>query len=204
MHLIFPRAASDCAAGKAYYVCAQGAFRGCCSTDPCGTGICNDNDDDNSNTSTSTSLTPSPTVVTVTSSGSVLVTTVTAPGATNTVTATTTATPSSSSPNSNDGSNKAMIGGIVGGVVGAVFLVLGMVIFGIYIYRRRRKGLDDNNSGPFGFFSSSTKNEKGEQGAMSGESKTGGTPLLNNGMQHSPLSSSFLSFFPDNNEYNII
>jgi hypothetical protein len=36
----------SCPSGKQYYVCAAGNFRGCCTLDPCTTGVCPDDDDD--------------------------------------------------------------------------------------------------------------------------------------------------------------
>ncbi|CAG8100454.1 unnamed protein product [Penicillium salamii] len=52
---LFPRDASACTEGKQWYVCNVGNFRGCCSNDPCTTGICPDNEDDTSSTATTLS-----------------------------------------------------------------------------------------------------------------------------------------------------
>ena len=42
----FARQASEsCGAGKSFYHCYLGAFHGCCSSDPCTTGICADEDE---------------------------------------------------------------------------------------------------------------------------------------------------------------
>lgn len=39
---IIPRDSNDCTGDKLWYVCTAGNFRGCCSSDPCTTGICPD------------------------------------------------------------------------------------------------------------------------------------------------------------------
>ena len=61
MQLHFPRQQStSCADGKSFYSCAKGPYTGCCSTNPCDTGVCGD--DSNSNPTTAdTSNHPSPT-----------------------------------------------------------------------------------------------------------------------------------------------
>ncbi|CAG7972178.1 unnamed protein product [Penicillium olsonii] len=45
LEALFPRDASVCTGGKQWYVCTIGGFRGCCSSDPCTTGVCPDDDD---------------------------------------------------------------------------------------------------------------------------------------------------------------
>ncbi|KAJ5780698.1 hypothetical protein N7457_005858 [Penicillium paradoxum] len=84
--LIFPRALNTCTGGKLWYVCTAGQFRGCCSNDPCTTGICLDDDaknDDDSGTLTDQSdmsitttqviaMLPSVTPRTTTTSGATL------------------------------------------------------------------------------------------------------------------------------------
>ncbi|KAJ5766628.1 uncharacterized protein N7511_004244 [Penicillium nucicola] len=53
MNDLLPRAANTCTGSKQWYVCTAGNFRGCCSSDPCTSGVCPDYDeDDASNTST--------------------------------------------------------------------------------------------------------------------------------------------------------
>jgi hypothetical protein len=43
MRLHIPRQqSSSCVAGKTFYRCAQGPYTGCCSSDPCDTGVCGD------------------------------------------------------------------------------------------------------------------------------------------------------------------
>src|SRR3954467_6548282 len=52
MKNLLPRAANTCTESKQWYVCTAGNFRGCCSSDPCTSGICPDYDkDDTSSTS---------------------------------------------------------------------------------------------------------------------------------------------------------
>lgn len=36
----------SCPSGKQYYVCAKGDFQGCCTVDPCTSGVCPDGGDD--------------------------------------------------------------------------------------------------------------------------------------------------------------
>ncbi|CAG7918707.1 unnamed protein product [Penicillium olsonii] len=45
LEALFPRDASVCTGGKHWYVCTIGGFRGCCSSDPCTTGVCPDDND---------------------------------------------------------------------------------------------------------------------------------------------------------------
>ncbi|KAJ5336840.1 uncharacterized protein N7506_004862 [Penicillium brevicompactum] len=52
---LFPRDASACETGKLWYVCTIGSFRGCCSTDPCTSGVCPENEDDPTTTSATSS-----------------------------------------------------------------------------------------------------------------------------------------------------
>ncbi|OAL74616.1 hypothetical protein A7D00_0210 [Trichophyton violaceum] len=66
MRLWFRQHETDCERGTQFYACSKGAYRGCCSVDPCDTGICPD-DEKNVNktspftTSTSRTLRPTPT-----------------------------------------------------------------------------------------------------------------------------------------------
>lgn len=63
--LRFRQHETDCERGTQFYACSKGAYRGCCSVDPCDTGICPDDQKYGSKTSssftTSTSRTLRPT-----------------------------------------------------------------------------------------------------------------------------------------------
>jgi hypothetical protein len=41
-HVQYPRQVGVCTEGTAFYKCAVGPFTGCCSTNPCDTGVCGD------------------------------------------------------------------------------------------------------------------------------------------------------------------
>src|ERR1700733_7537162 len=41
-HVQYPRQVGVCTKGTAFYKCAVGPFTGCCSTNPCDTGVCGD------------------------------------------------------------------------------------------------------------------------------------------------------------------
>ncbi|KAJ5124433.1 uncharacterized protein N7515_008258 [Penicillium bovifimosum] len=53
MEPLSPRALNDCPVGKQWYVCTAGDFHGCCSTDPCTSGVCPDFDPDDNGDSSS-------------------------------------------------------------------------------------------------------------------------------------------------------
>ncbi|TQB74011.1 hypothetical protein MPDQ_005210 [Monascus purpureus] len=52
-HLL-PRQANLCTNQKLWYVCTAGNFHGCCSTDPCTTGVCPDDDRDGESSTVTT------------------------------------------------------------------------------------------------------------------------------------------------------
>ncbi|KAL1990190.1 hypothetical protein VTN49DRAFT_6029 [Thermomyces lanuginosus] len=132
----------SCPDGFDFYMCAVGAFRGCCSIDPCSTGECpkshrpdGDGGDDNEESTTSkTTSTPTPTTTTPTTTmaddhhdheG----------GVTTHIHGTLTVTATPTSESSGGSSNGAVIGGAVGGVVGGLIIV-GIILF---VFFRRRK-----------------------------------------------------------------
>ncbi|KAJ6117514.1 hypothetical protein N7512_007239 [Penicillium capsulatum] len=132
---------NSCTGNKQWYVCTAGNFRGCCSSDPCTTGICPDDDDSTFTETTSTSSAiPSrsssipKTSTTITNSSTSTEETTSIDGATSTAssssaTATPVPTPTKSSPNG------AIIGGVVGGVV--ALIVLALLLF--FCWRRKRR-----------------------------------------------------------------
>lgn len=148
MRVQLPRDEHNCPSGFQYYRCAKGNFSGCCSIDPCTTGICPD--DNKPTTTTEAMLTsvitesslslsetssPSTSVATPAQNTATTQTTTLTPSQTSsgTTTMTVTATPSSSSDNEG-----ALIGGIVGAIIGGL-VIIALVIVLIY-WRRRRKG----------------------------------------------------------------
>ncbi|KAJ5970913.1 uncharacterized protein N7479_000831 [Penicillium vulpinum] len=60
---LIPRESTACTGGKLWYVCTAGNFRGCCSSDPCTTGICPDDGEDDASTTSTKSSTLSLTTV---------------------------------------------------------------------------------------------------------------------------------------------
>ncbi|CAI7639105.1 unnamed protein product [Penicillium viridicatum] len=140
---IIPRDSNTCTGTKQWYVCTAGNFRGCCSSDPCTTGICPDDSVDNTLSLTTAgvigllpNVTPRTTTTSSTStlSGSTTVlstdpsTTASPPSSTASITSETPAgletsnTPSA--PSSNLG---AIIGGVVGGI--AVLVICAVLLF---------------------------------------------------------------------------
>ncbi|ERF73617.1 hypothetical protein EPUS_00870 [Endocarpon pusillum Z07020] len=135
MRLRFKRqdSANSCDAGKLFYRCSIGAYAGCCSTNPCDTGICGDDSDGDRTTATSSSpsTTDSTPSLTATASKSSVATPPTStitrtgslepPSTSSTIppTSTSTSAPSSSTLQPSNGS-QAPIGAIVGGVLGGL------------------------------------------------------------------------------------
>ncbi|KAJ5555306.1 hypothetical protein N7461_003776 [Penicillium sp. DV-2018c] len=92
MESLFPRAYHECPAGKQWYVCTAGDFQGCCSTDPCTSGVCPDSDHDDNGDSSSTLTEPTDLVLTKTVPGA------TVPDATHRSTTTSVTTPPEPTP----------------------------------------------------------------------------------------------------------
>ncbi|OQE83314.1 hypothetical protein PENNAL_c0033G03634 [Penicillium nalgiovense] len=68
---IVPRDLNTCTGTKQWYVCTAGDFRGCCSSDPCTTGICpDDGDEDTLSLTTAGVIALLPSVTPRTSTGS--------------------------------------------------------------------------------------------------------------------------------------
>ena len=147
----------SCTGNKQWYVCTKGSFRGCCSSDPCTTGVC----PDDKSGSSSNPVTSSTSSSTTSSTNSSSTTTATKPTTsfktgsdasatavlsssslppTETITAapeSATTTGSSSSSSSGGGVSKGLIGGVVVGSVVALLLLVGILLL-IY-YRSRKK-----------------------------------------------------------------
>ncbi|RJE23456.1 hypothetical protein PHISCL_04214 [Aspergillus sclerotialis] len=140
----------SCPKGKLWYVCSKRNFRGCCSADPCGDGICPDGDDtttsDPSPTTTdshTTTIDSKPTTTTTTSATSVSSETYLTTKSQSVVTVTATylsaaTTTAASSANDSKSSNKgSIIGGVVGGIIG-LLAILALLLF--FCRRRRKQG----------------------------------------------------------------
>lgn len=131
--LLSPRQAPNtCYGGKQWYVCSAGNFHGCCSSDPCSTGICAD--DDESTTSISsipTGTTPSPTSAEV------------SPAAFSTsdgVTGNPTTSPTSTAVTTpiSTGAESPHKGVLIGGIVGAISGLILMAALIWFCWRRRQ------------------------------------------------------------------
>ncbi|KAJ5885036.1 hypothetical protein N7495_009546 [Penicillium taxi] len=152
-----------CTGNKLWYVCIAGHFRGCCSSNPCTSGICPDDDTSSlsvtSVSSTSSSIFESPTAISTamtstkevdsssassTSLTSTPITGVDSLGALLTTTTGTQATKASAATSTSNSTptspsrNSSNVGGIFGGTVGAV---VGLVLCGtlFFIWRRRKR-----------------------------------------------------------------
>ncbi|BDD63473.1 hypothetical protein MAP00_008358 [Monascus purpureus] len=157
-HLL-PRQANLCTNQKLWYVCTAGNFHGCCSTDPCTTGVCPDDDRDGESStvttptvaatlpasSSSTSSTTISSIKTASTSSSQINSVIT-------VTASMDIGPSPSSAASSSERDSGSTGGLIGGAVGSILgalMVMGLIVL---LCRRRRKQLrrgripHDNNS----------------------------------------------------------
>ncbi|PYH79689.1 hypothetical protein BO82DRAFT_125790 [Aspergillus uvarum CBS 121591] len=159
------RAASDsCPTHTQWYVCAKGGYSGCCSVDPCTSGVCADDSSSSSRSGTTTSKISSTsskstvvevktkTTSTSTSSRSTTSTTTTIPTATrptataNTATTSTpnptttpTPTPTATAHHKPNRINQALIAGVVGGIL-ALLILAALVLYSIYRAKKRRRG----------------------------------------------------------------
>lgn len=144
MRIQLVRQANTCTGGTQFYRCSKGPFLGCCSVDPCDTGVCPD--DNNSSTSTTTGAATTKSAASETASQTVSRTTLqTSPAATTTGVGATiiphnsTAVSSATDTSSPDSSSKgALVGGVVGGILGGLLLI-GLII-GLIYWRRKKKG----------------------------------------------------------------
>ncbi|OQE09551.1 hypothetical protein PENVUL_c006G09260 [Penicillium vulpinum] len=173
---LIPRESTACTGGKLWYVCTAGNFRGCCSSDPCTTGICpDDGEDDASTTSTKSStlslttvgvigllppdVTPRTTTSSIstlsessTSSTTALVPSATASSITSEISAGVTGSvlaasaSATSTSSSTPGGASSNLGAIIGGVVGGVAALVICAILLFCCRRKRKYGKRENGS----------------------------------------------------------
>ncbi|KAJ5772195.1 hypothetical protein N7520_002724 [Penicillium odoratum] len=151
MDHLFPRADTTCTGDKLWYVCTAGDYKGCCSSNPCTSGVCPDDDSTSSTTTTTTksSSTSSPSSTSTSSSSSSSTTSTTlvaqvSPSSTSIIGGTSssstsitsaTSTSSSTSPSTSISNNH---GAINGGVVGGILALLIAVLL-LFLWRRRSR-----------------------------------------------------------------
>ncbi|KAF4241361.1 hypothetical protein CNMCM8980_000940 [Aspergillus fumigatiaffinis] len=145
MTLHLARQANTCTGSKQWYVCSKGNFRGCCSVDPCNTGVCPDQETQTTLSTSTTSATSKDVSTTTATSPTTAITTAPStssqgdiPGIIPTRTVTQAVAPATdidaaaASPGHDHG---ALIGGVVGGVL-ALILLAGLLFL---VYRSRKK-----------------------------------------------------------------
>ncbi|EAL92795.1 uncharacterized protein AFUA_3G07800 [Aspergillus fumigatus Af293] len=145
MTLHLARQANTCTGSKQWYVCSKGNFRGCCSIDPCNTGVCPDQESQSTLSTSTTSTTSKPASTTTAISPTTAITTAPStssqgdiPGLipTRTVTqAVAPATDTDAADASPGHDRSALIGGVVGGVL-ALILLAGLLFL---VHRSRKK-----------------------------------------------------------------
>ncbi|GAQ04664.1 hypothetical protein ALT_1985 [Aspergillus lentulus] len=146
MTLRLARQDNTCTGSKQWYVCSKGNFRGCCSVDPCNTGICPDQADQTTLSTSTTSTTSKTASNTTATSPTAAITTAPStsslgdiPGIIPTRTVTQAVAPATDTDaaNASHGSDHgALIGGVVGGVL-ALILLAGL-LFLVYLSRKKR------------------------------------------------------------------
>ncbi|KAG2024721.1 hypothetical protein GB937_003419 [Aspergillus fischeri] len=145
MTLHLARQANTCTGSKQWYVCSKGNFRGCCSIDPCNTGVCPDQESQTTLSRSTTSTTSKTASTTTATSPTTAITTAPStsslgdiPGIIPTRTVTQAVAPATdtdaadASPGHDRG---ALVGGVVGGVL-ALILLAGLFFL---VYRSRKK-----------------------------------------------------------------
>ncbi|KAJ5652364.1 hypothetical protein N7507_009790 [Penicillium longicatenatum] len=154
MDQLIPRADTTCTGDKLWYVCSAGDYKGCCSSNPCTSGVCPDDDTTTSSTDTTTSSTASSTsshsststsptentttAIAKTTSSSTSTTGSTSPS---TIVAATSTSTSTTAPASSSSSNhSAIIGGVIGGF--AALLIIAMIFFCFWKRRNRMKNTE--------------------------------------------------------------
>lgn len=151
---LVPRTDTTCTGDKLWYVCTAGDYKGCCSSNPCTSGVCPDDDTTTSSTtkttttfqssstpsndSTSTSSEEGTTTATAEATSSLSSMGSSSPStiASATSTSTSTAAPESSS----SSNHSAIIGGVIGGTV--AFLIIAVILFFFWKRRQRMKNTE--------------------------------------------------------------
>ncbi|PKX91811.1 uncharacterized protein P174DRAFT_393305 [Aspergillus novofumigatus IBT 16806] len=145
LHLALARQANTCTGSKQWYVCSKGNFRGCCSVDPCNTGVCPDQEEQTTSSTSTTSTTSKTASTTTATSPTTAITTAPStssqgdiPGIIPTRTTTQAVAPATDTDaaDANPGHDHgALIGGVVGGVL-SLILLAGLLFL---VYRSRKK-----------------------------------------------------------------
>ncbi|GIJ87419.1 hypothetical protein Asppvi_006325 [Aspergillus pseudoviridinutans] len=145
MTLHLARQANTCTGSKQWYVCSKGNFHGCCSVDPCNTGVCPDQDGQTTLSIATTATTSKAASTTTASSPTTAITTAPStssqgdiPGIIPTRTVTQAVAPATGTDTAGASSGHdhgALIGGVVGGVL-ALILLSGLFFL---LYRSRKK-----------------------------------------------------------------
>ncbi|KAJ5910114.1 hypothetical protein N7504_004757 [Penicillium tannophilum] len=151
---LVPRTDTTCTGDKLWYVCTAGDYKGCCSSNPCTSGVCPDDDTTTSSTtkttttskssstpsnnSTSTSSTEGTTTATAEATSSLSSMGSSSPSTIASATSTSTST---AAPESSSSSNQpAIIGGVIGGIV--AFLIIAVILFCFWKRRQRMKNTE--------------------------------------------------------------
>ncbi|KAJ9493127.1 hypothetical protein VN97_g159 [Penicillium thymicola] len=132
---IIPRDSNTCTGTDQWYVCTAGNFRGCCSSDPCTTGVCPD-DTLSLTTAGVIGLLPSVTPRTSTTSSTSTLSRSTTVLSTD---PSTTTSPPSSTSSSIASETSSNLGAIIGGVVGGIAVLVICVILLFCCCRRKRE-----------------------------------------------------------------
>ncbi|RHZ65356.1 uncharacterized protein CDV56_109325 [Aspergillus thermomutatus] len=137
------RQANTCTGSKQWYVCSKGKFHGCCSVDPCNTGVCPDQENQTTLSTATTANTSKATSTTTATSPTAAITTAPStssqgdiPGIIASRTVTQAVAPATDTANTSPGRDHgALIGGVVGAVL-ALILLSGLLFL---VYRSRKK-----------------------------------------------------------------
>ncbi|GFG20060.1 hypothetical protein IFM61606_00314 [Aspergillus udagawae] len=145
MSLHLPRQANTCTGSKQWYVCSKGNFHGCCSVDPCNTGVCPDQESQTTLSTATTATTSKAASTTTATSPTTAITTAPSTSSqgdipeiipTRTVTqAVAPATDTGTADASPSHDHGALIGGVVGGIL-TLILLSGLLFL---VYRSRKK-----------------------------------------------------------------
>ncbi|KAL2865749.1 uncharacterized protein BJX67DRAFT_154467 [Aspergillus lucknowensis] len=145
---------ATCPPNTQWYVCSRGSFQGCCSADPCTSGVCLNSNmsfsttrretDTNTATTTTRAATTSMATTTADTEGALTTSSVASTSSSATPTSTTLSeTTSPQPPSATDSSTRShhsrprVIGGIAGGVA-ATLVILGLIVYLVYCTRKKR------------------------------------------------------------------